>query len=118
MNIDIIQVLEFMDRGSIEDLLHCNSDGLPTSPLFRGVSPRTSSRTVAIPEYAIAAIAYQILWGLGYLHFESVLHRDIKVRYYLKTCFSCRSQSHCVTALLFSSPNNSLQMFSFHRLVK
>eukprot|EP00956_Cyclotella_meneghiniana_P007611 scaffold10237_cov71-Cyclotella_meneghiniana.AAC.17 len=71
-------VLEFMDRGSISDLLHCNSNGLPTSPLFRGLSPRSSNMNTRIPEYAIAAIAYQMMWGLGYLHCESVLHRDIK----------------------------------------
>lgn len=70
-----------MDRGSISDLLHCNSNGLPTSPLFRGLSPRSSNINTRIPEYAIAAIAYQMMWGLGYLHCESVLHRDIKVGY-------------------------------------
>jgi hypothetical protein len=75
----VIQVLEFMDRGSISDLLNCNSTGLPTSPLFRGLSPHTSYRSVKLPEYAIAAIAYQMMWGLGFLHFQSVLHRDIKV---------------------------------------
>lgn len=75
----VIKVLEFMDRGSISDLLNCNSNGLPTSPLFRGLSPRTSYRSVKLPEYAIAAIGYQVMWGLGFLHFQSVLHRDIKV---------------------------------------
>eukprot|EP00804_Cyclotella_cryptica_P019838 CCRYP_017037-RA/>CCRYP_017037-RA protein AED:0.02 eAED:0.02 QI:177/1/1/1/1/1/4/794/471 len=71
-------VLEFMDRGSISDLLHCNPNGMPTSPHFRGLSPRTNHKPVRLPEYSIAAIAYQMMWGLGYLHFESVLHRDIK----------------------------------------
>jgi len=69
-----------MDRGSISDLLHCNSNGMPTSPHFRGLSPRTNNKQIRLPDYAIAAIAYQMMWGLGYLHFESVLHRDIKVR--------------------------------------
>ena len=68
-----------MDRGSISDLLQCNSDGLPTSPLFRGLTSRHSKRTVGLPEGTVAAIAYQMMCGLGYLHFESVLHRDIKV---------------------------------------
>ena len=77
-----------MDRGSISDLLHCNSNGLPTSPLFRGLSPRTSTRNVRLPEYAIAAIAYQMMFGLGFLHFESVLHRDIKVRFHLIRAYS------------------------------
>ncbi|KAL7537279.1 hypothetical protein ACHAXR_008673 [Thalassiosira sp. AJA248-18] len=51
------------------------------SPLFRGLSPPTAEKhhcKVVVPEYAIAAIAYQILWGLCYLHHEGVLHRDIK----------------------------------------
>ena len=77
----ITLVLEFMDRGSLADLRHCNttntSISIPTSPHFRGLSqPNKTHRTM--PEYAIASIAYQMIWGLGYLHFEGVLHRDIK----------------------------------------
>ncbi|GBG34291.1 Mitogen-activated protein kinase kinase 3 [Hondaea fermentalgiana] len=32
----------------------------------------------AIPEPAVAAIAYQALWGLGYLKHEKRVHRDVK----------------------------------------
>ncbi|CAM9257804.1 unnamed protein product [Chrysoparadoxa australica] len=52
-------VLEHMQRGSLHNLIY-NSHGGP------------------IPEEVIAAITYQILWGLGYLHYEHKLHRDIK----------------------------------------
>jgi len=49
-------VLEYMDGGSLDDLL---------------LSGRLS-------DSLSAAIAFQTLWGLSYLHFESFLHRDIK----------------------------------------
>jgi serine/threonine protein kinase len=53
-------VLEHMDRGSLHDILHC------------------SKCSGGVPEPVAAAISFQILWGLGYLHFEHKLHRDIK----------------------------------------
>uniref|UniRef100_A0A7S2C4M9 mitogen-activated protein kinase kinase n=1 Tax=Octactis speculum TaxID=3111310 RepID=A0A7S2C4M9_9STRA len=54
-------VLEFMDRGSVEDLVkHCRRNRVP------------------IPEQVLAAMAFQIIWGLGYLNCESLMHRDIK----------------------------------------
>lgn len=46
-----------MDRGSLEFLL---DSSVPTT------------------EIAMSAITFQILWGLGYLHFEKQIHRDIK----------------------------------------
>lgn len=59
MQIDMI--LEFMDRGAIEDLVvHCRHAG------------------VAIPEHVLAAMTFQILWGLAFLECENMMHRDIK----------------------------------------
>lgn len=49
-------VLEYMDGGSLESLL----------------------RSGPLPDPVSAAITYQMLWGLSYLHFENRLHRDIK----------------------------------------
>ena len=31
-----------------------------------------------IPEHVLANATYQILYGLGYLHYEKRLHRDLK----------------------------------------
>jgi serine/threonine protein kinase len=50
-------VLEYMDCGSLDFFLHIRQN---------------------IEEHVLAAIVYQILWGLGYLHYEHKLHRDIK----------------------------------------
>ncbi|KAL3795490.1 hypothetical protein ACHAW5_002457 [Stephanodiscus triporus] len=64
-------VLEYMDRGSLADMLvrrRPGGDGATT----------TTAAAPPLPEYAVASIAYQVLWGLSYLHFEGVLHRDIK----------------------------------------
>lgn len=53
-------VLEYMNFGSLSTALEkCGSNN-------------------AMPEYAIASIAYQMIWGLGYLHHEGILHRDVK----------------------------------------
>uniref|UniRef100_A0A7S2UX05 mitogen-activated protein kinase kinase n=1 Tax=Fibrocapsa japonica TaxID=94617 RepID=A0A7S2UX05_9STRA len=53
----IYVVLEYMDRGSLTDVIQ-DYDRLD--------------------ERYMAAVTYQILWGLGYLHYERRLHRDIK----------------------------------------
>lgn len=50
-------ILEYMDRGSLEILLEPD---------------------VHLTEACLAGIAFQIMWGLGYLHYERRLHRDIK----------------------------------------
>lgn len=50
-------ILEYMDRGSLEFLL---------------------DESIELDEFVMAAIAYQILWGLGYLHYDKKLHRDVK----------------------------------------
>lgn len=65
-NIGII--LEYMDRGSLEFLM---------------------DKRYRISEEVMAAISFQMIWGLGYLHYEKQIHRDIKpgnvlmVRYFI-----------------------------------
>jgi mitogen-activated protein kinase kinase 1 len=49
--------LEYMDGGSLANVL---------------------SQVGPIPEFALANIAYQILWGLAYLKHEKRVHRDVK----------------------------------------
>lgn len=49
--------LEYMDGGSLANVLD-------------QVGP--------IPEYVLASIAFQVLWGLAYLHHEKRVHRDLK----------------------------------------
>ena len=48
----------------------------PGTPLFRDLSlsppTNTEKQHINVAEYAIASIAYQILWGLSYLHYEGV----------------------------------------------
>ncbi|CAN0509552.1 unnamed protein product, partial [Ectocarpus sp. 8 AP-2014] len=48
-----------MDRGSLSDVIHG----------WRGMD---------YGEDLMAAITLQILWGLGYLHYEHHVHRDVK----------------------------------------
>lgn len=50
-------ILEYMDMGSLEFLL---------DPKIR------------LTEIAFAGIAFQLIWGLAYLHFDRRIHRDIK----------------------------------------
>ena len=56
-------VLEFMDRGSLEDIIKARNRG-----------------GLAAEEGFTASVAYQILCGLSYLHHECIMHRDLKVR--------------------------------------
>lgn len=51
-------VMEFMDRGSLEQLLKTKSNGLE--------------------EQFVASLTFQMFWGLSYLHHEKIIHRDIK----------------------------------------
>ncbi|CAM9218075.1 unnamed protein product [Phaeothamnion confervicola] len=63
-------VLELMDRGSLEQLIH----GAQAPAALR-------HNAVAAPplgESFMAAVAFQVLWGMAYLHYERRLHRDIK----------------------------------------
>ena len=51
-----------MDRGSLEFMLDDNLE---------------------VSEAVMAAIVYQILWGLGYLHYDNRLVRTIRMTYNL-----------------------------------
>lgn len=50
-------ILEFMDRGSLEFILE---------------------PSIILNDRSMASITYQIMWGLAYLHYDNLLHRDIK----------------------------------------
>jgi serine/threonine protein kinase len=50
-------ILEYMDRGALDFLMDTD---------------------IRINEEVMAAIVFQIIWGLGYLHYERQIHRDIK----------------------------------------
>lgn len=65
----VVMAMEYMDCGSLEQFLHLGHDD----------DFHTNSSTPIIPtERAMAAISYQILWGLSFLHHENVIHRDLK----------------------------------------
>lgn len=56
-------IIEYMDRGSLEFMLDDNLE---------------------VGEAVMAAIVYQILWGLGYLHYDNRLVNEMqKFRYCL-----------------------------------
>ena len=69
-------VLEYMNFGSLADLLSRQSSTTTSSSVLD--EDGTANDNNPMPEYAIASIAYQMIWGLGYLHHEGVQHRDIK----------------------------------------
>lgn len=71
-------IIEYMDFGSLDKLM---------------------KREYRINEKGLAAVAYQLLWGLGYLHHDSNIHRDIKPGF----CHSC----YTFRLLLFSQPLTS-----------
>jgi serine/threonine protein kinase len=50
-------IMEYMDRGSLEFI---------------------TRKDVTMTESVMAAITFQIIWGLGYLHYENQIHRDVK----------------------------------------
>lgn len=51
-----------MDRGSLQTLL----------------SEQMEGTTAHFSNQVLASISYQLLWGLSYLHFERMVHRDVK----------------------------------------
>jgi serine/threonine protein kinase len=51
-----------MNRGSLQTVLHEQMEGT----VMRFSNP------------VLASISYQLLWGLSYLHFERMVHRDVK----------------------------------------
>lgn len=57
----VTMVLEYMDQGSLEDLLR------PFASRGRGFD-----------QDLVASIAYQMLNGIAFLHNENILHRDVK----------------------------------------
>ena len=108
-------VLEFMDLGSLDDVVKglrakgkrlvgskgadpCGTfrfvdDGDPESasavaaqqrrqpaaqPAAAAAAARVADGRSALPERCLAGIAYQILWGLAFLKYEKLMHRDIK----------------------------------------
>jgi serine/threonine protein kinase len=50
-------IIEYMDKGSLEFIM---------------------DPAVQLNEHVLASIVFQILWGLGYLHYEKQIHRDVK----------------------------------------
>lgn len=62
-------IIEYMDKGSLEFIM---------------------DEKVEITEQVMAAISFQILWGLGYLHYEKQIHRDVKPGNILMVlCYHC-----------------------------
>mmetsp|Transcript_10222 Transcript_10222/g.22676 ORF Transcript_10222/g.22676 Transcript_10222/m.22676 type:complete len:378 (-) Transcript_10222:25-1158(-) len=59
----VTMVLEYMDCGSLYSI-------------FRKYQQHSGNK--GLPEASVAAIAYQILWGIAFLHHEGMIHRDIK----------------------------------------
>lgn len=68
-------IIEYMDRGSLEFL---------EGPQYK------------LDEQCIAGIVFQIVWGLGYLHFDNRLHRDIKPANVLLNRCDIRSRCRCM----------------------
>lgn len=79
--ISVTMVLEYMDRGSLADLLRMEEDTLNEGDIDCGGSVSSINNgnfNKIIPEFALSSIAYQILLGISYLHSENVIHRDLK----------------------------------------
>jgi len=82
----VTAVLEYMNLGSLLDFLDLDGRGQGrTSPSgANGPSCGNLSKKwgqglgSSLPQPALAAVAFQIFWGLSYLHGEGVIHRDMK----------------------------------------
>jgi serine/threonine protein kinase len=78
----VTMVLEYMDRGSLEQFIHYwnqrkhPNDRLQTSP------PQLPHSSLLLmqeeEEDVVAAMAYQMVSGLAFLHARHMLHRDLK----------------------------------------
>eukprot|EP00979_Chaetoceros_neogracilis_P005786 scaffold1093_cov226-Chaetoceros_neogracile.AAC.3 len=64
----VIMAMEYMDYGSLAQFLR----------MGEGVEMTNEMAPRVLSENALAGAAYQILWGLAYLHHENIIHRDIK----------------------------------------
>ena len=67
-------VLEYMDRGSLDGFLESRRQDMMTANRNNN-EPLVSS---PLSEPVVASIGYQLLWGLAYLHFDTMIHRDVK----------------------------------------
>jgi serine/threonine protein kinase len=77
----VTMVLEYMDRGSLEQLIHyLNQRKHPNDPLPPSSTqlPLHSSLLLMQEEDVVAAMAYQMVSGLAFLHARHMLHRDLK----------------------------------------
>ena len=86
-------VLEFMDRGSLEHVLQKNA---------------TNHSTRFSPSI-VAGMAYQLLYGMSYLHEKRIIHRDVKTENCLMDSKGCVKLCDFGIASLTAGDDNSLQ---------
>ncbi len=75
-NYNVTMILEYMDYGSLHDYLHLHCYNQEQQDNLQIQQPMR--KRVVLTEDALASISYQTLYGLSYLHYEEILHRDIK----------------------------------------
>ena len=72
-------IIEYMDRSYTPSYDHlCLYLKLSVLYTYRGSLDFLMGKDWVITEAVFASIVYQVVWGLGYLHFDNRLHRDIK----------------------------------------